>query len=231
MAPASLIPDASLAEAAGEGVPSSGEAQAGSGSMDRAVLAQTLAFLGNSLLGPMEHDAAFGLDPAFWEVFPADRENALVDEALGSLARWAHGQGSLEPDAALDRVNTEYARLFIGPPRPAAAPWQTMYAGEETHVGMGRPAFQMKQRLREAGMELRCAGQQYEDHIGLELLLASVYVEREAAGSLEAGTACSFAQDCPLAWIGLLRERAAAAAPEGYYALLLQLAHGVLQTV
>lgn len=151
---------------------------------------EAYAFLGNSLLAPMTQTSDAGCDPAFWEAFP-DFGNAEVARAAAELAAWARQQAEsgIAREKLVERVSVEYTRLFVGPPSPAAPPWETMNRREGATVGFGEPTFQMRALLREAGLELSNENRQYEDHLGIELLYASELCRRAAqadAGSCDA---------------------------------------------
>ncbi|RDB62208.1 molecular chaperone TorD [Gordonibacter sp. 28C] len=162
------------------------------------LLAERLAFLGNSLLSPLTVETAFGLDEAFWDEFgaglaacgePVAAGAPVCDEAtkraLARMKARVHDLrvASPEIDAAVRRANVEHARLFIGPPKPAAPPWETMYArsGEVGEVGFGRATVAMQDLLREAGLELAGGSNQYADHMGIELLYAAELCRRISA--------------------------------------------------
>lgn len=130
--------------------------------------AEAFAFVGNSLLAPISHTSQAGLHSAFWEHFP-DFESFQVREALEALKTWAE----CAPQDSVTKVSVEFTQLFIGPPKPAAPPWETYYRGEEVTSGFGRPTLEMREALQEAGLELSNENNQYEDHIGIELLLLS----------------------------------------------------------
>ena len=150
--------------------------------------ARRFAFLGNSLLAPMAADAAVGLDEAFWGGFAdGEPESPSVACALGRLedyARAARAGGAPLADA-VRRVNVEYARLFIGPPKPAAPPWETMYAqpGQVGEIGFGRATVAMQGLLAEAGLALAGESNQYADHLGIELLYLAELCHCCAAGA------------------------------------------------
>lgn len=130
--------------------------------------AEAFAFVGNSLLVPISHTSQAGLHPAFWEHFP-DFESFQVREALEALKAWAE----CAPQDSVTKVSVEFTQLFVGPPKPTAPPWETYYRGEEVTSGFGRPTLEMREALKEAGLELFNENNQYEDHIGIELLLLS----------------------------------------------------------
>lgn len=133
------------------------------------VASQLYAFLGNSLLSPMSRTESVGLDPAFWRELGGLLGGALADSAE-SLASWAERASA---DAArsevVQRVSVEFTKLFVGPPKPAAAPWESANGPVDSHVGFGEATFAMRERLRALGLELCNENNQYEDHVGIEL--------------------------------------------------------------
>ena len=184
------------------------------------ILSEAYAFIGNSLLKPMTMTSTVGLDPAFWEAFPSFDDEAVA-EAVAACARYAEGAvqraeaGEDEPQ----RAAVEYTKLFVGPPSPAAAPWETMYRGENVTVGFGQATFEMRELLREAGLEVRNVNNQYEDHLGIELLYLSSLCARADADA---------AEKHPLSWVDAFRARIAEAAPDGYFVSLAGLARALL---
>lgn len=199
---------------------------------------EAFAFAGNSLLAPMNQTGAIGLDPEFWTAFPdfgSDQVRAAI-EACEEYARDAQ-QYAGDGGDPVQRASVEYTALFIGPPRPQAAPWETMYAGgdQEVTVGFGRATFEMRELLREAGLEISNDNNQYADHIGIELLYASVLCTRvaeadgdEASQSELADKFRSFAQEHPLSWIDKLIAAVEASQPNGYFAAILCLSKALL---
>lgn len=214
--------------------------------MDYEQMADALAFCGNSLLAPMTQTANVGLDPAFWEAFPAFG-SARVAQASQACAVWARGfreRCAAAGQDAVTRCAVEYTQLFVGPSRPAAAPWETAYrataAGADAAVGFGQATFEMRELLRQAGLQLSNENHQYEDHMGIELLLLSELYRRAAqtadGGSSAVGgvrgtatEAASFAAEHPAMWIGAFRERVAKAAPDGYFVNLLAVIEALLR--
>lgn len=201
-------------------------------------LSEAYAFLGNSLLKPMTQTEAVGLDPDFWRDFPHFNDAVLI-EAAGVCARFAEDaarRAEAGEDVVQD-VSVEYTRLFVGPPKPAAAPWETMYRSDTT-VGFGEATFQMKALLREACLELRNENRQYEDHMGIELMYLSEMCRRmqadankpENASAQERETAIvRFIVEHPLGWAGAFRSYVEEACPQGYFAALLGVAQAMLQ--
>lgn len=94
-------------------------------------LSDAFAFLGNSLLAPMTQTEAVGLDPAFWQAFPTF-DNDEVAQAVQACEAYAQqtAQRAAEGENVVQNCAVEYTHLFVGPPRPAAAPWETMYRAQ-----------------------------------------------------------------------------------------------------
>lgn len=202
------------------------------------VASQLYAFLGNSLLSPMSRTESVGLDPAFWRELGGLLDGALTDSAE-SLASWAERASA---DAArsevVQRVSVEFTKLFVGPPKPAAAPWESANGPVDSHVGFGEATFAMRERLRALGLELCNENNQYEDHVGIELLYLSELCHRaseEASGAAcdaaapDAEEIASFVREHPLAWVPRLREKVAASQPEGYFIRLLDVVLALLK--
>ena len=199
-------------------------------------LAEVYGFIGNSLLRPMTQTARVGVDPDFWDAFPSFGDPAIRD-AVMECARHADRASALKNDGGdpVEAASVEYTRLFVGPPSPAAPPWETMYRSKSATVGFGEPTFEMRRILREAGLELSNENRQYEDHMGIEILYLSTRCaaigeateDAEVEGADEQA-ALGFIEDHPLAWIGSLRERVVNTHPDGYFAALLALAEAVL---
>lgn len=201
-------------------------------------LADALAFCGNSLLAPMTKRTGVGLDPAFWESFPLFDDQGVADAVQGCVA-WAV-ECERRCDAAgrdaVERCAVEYTRLFVGPPRPAVAPWESAHRaaadGSDPTVGFGRATFEMRELLRKAGLQLCNENRQYEDHMGIELLLLSEFCRRAGDGDGPAAAqASAFAVDHPAAWVEGLRSAAAEAVPNGYYVGLLGVVAALLNVV
>ena len=57
-----------------------------------------------------------------------------------------------------------------------------VYRQQGCAVGFGEATHQMRAALRDNGLELAQAGRQYEDHMGIELLLASELCRRAGEG-------------------------------------------------
>lgn len=185
-----------------------------------------LAFIGNSLLKPMTQTEPVGLDLLFWESLP-DFGDDGVGETIGLCKDTAWRIGKERGERAIEAVSVEYTRLFVGPPSPAAPPWETMYRAS-TNVGFGEATFEMRDRLHDLGLELSNENRQYEDHMGIELLYLSELCRR--AGKVDGceEQARLFAAKHPLSWIDAFLGRIEEASPQGYFSCLVRLEKALL---
>ena len=185
------------------------------------------AFLGNSLLTPIRRTEHVGINPEFWESIGTLFDGALEAPAL-ALVEYARSRANEEEKDVLQDISVEFTHLFVGPPSPFAPPWETTNGKVPTSVGFGEATFDMRRRLREVGLSVQNENHQYEDHMGIELLYLSVLCKRAASGESTSEDACAFIEEHPLAWIGRFKDKVAAAAPGGYYQLLLELAQATM---
>ncbi|MDO5042681.1 MAG: molecular chaperone TorD family protein [Slackia sp.] len=197
---------------------------------------QAYAFFGNSLLSPMSKTSDAGLDPDFWRAFPDFSDEGVVAAVDGALSFAEEAQRkSAQGGNAVQDVSVEYTHLFVGP-SPAAAPWETMYrgvSGSETSAGFGQATYEMRALLRAAGLELRNENNQYEDHIGIELLYLSELCRRRSCDDSDAtasdAAVFSFIETHPLAWIGALRDAVELECFDGYLRHILGVAEALLR--
>ncbi len=193
-------------------------------------LSEVYGFVGNSLLKPMTQTLSVGLDYAFWGSFP-DFGDEAIRACIDACGRYAEAAATRPRDEAVQQVAVEYTRLFVGPPSPAAPPWETMHRGEGVTVGFGQATFEMRELLREAGLEVRNVNNQYEDHLGIELLYLSSLCARadvDAADAPVLESVADFIEKHPLSWVDAFRASIAEAAPDGYFVSLAGLARALL---
>lgn len=132
---------------------------------------------------------------------------------------------NLETQRKVVGVSVEFTHLFVGPPRPSAYPWETFYRGEGITNGFGHATLEMKQALQEIGLKLDNKNNQYEDHIGIELL----YISELCSKGIDAVVAHkSFIEAHPLSWIDKLQASIHAEIPGGYFDLVVGLTKELL---
>ncbi|WP_314010939.1 molecular chaperone TorD family protein [Cryptobacterium curtum] len=205
-------------------------------------LAAAFAFLGNSLLKPMSQGEPVGLNSVFWQNFP-DFESHEVALAVNQCSDYVCRSITDSDKAnfydssisvAIRSVSAEFTRLFVGPPKPLAAPWETLHLASGASVGFGQPTFDMQDLLRCHNLEIHNKNNQYADHIGIELLFLSVLC-RDVADVVDTKDFAAaemkvqeYVATHPARWVASLADAVAHAEPEGYFICLLNLTTALL---
>ncbi len=106
----------------------------------------------------------------------------------------------------------------------------TFYAQPGVAVGFGRPTFEMKSILRDTGLEISNENNQYADHMGIEILLASELCRRIAEDPEEksAENLAGYLQNHPLSWIDSLVAAVSDAKPADYIKRILELVEALM---
>ena len=103
------------------------------------------------------------VDDSLFDIWPIESENpdmlAGLTELRAFCATW-----QAEDIAALKR---DYARLFIGPERLLAPPWESVYRSEE-HLLFERQTLEVRSQYQRFGMPIPKLNVEPDDHIGLE---------------------------------------------------------------
>ncbi len=203
-------------------------------------LSEMYAFIANSFLSPMKATTDMGLSADFWETFLPDAKDEKVKSGIAKLVAYANAVSNMSREEAVQQCSVEYTKLFIGPPSPAAPPWETMNKSDGATSAFGQATFAMKQYLRDIGLKVSNANNQYEDHIGIELLYLSEICRRyyEDIEGAQITKDCplpsisdikSFINEHPLSWVETLHGKIETAFPKGYFIGLAELTQGVLE--
>jgi len=99
--------------------------------------------------------------------FATDREETKA--GLGFLQKW--GKNGL-PDEAFADMQADYTRLFNGPGKVLAAPWESIYFGDDRLIFQQR-TLEVRAWYQRLGLEAERIHQEPDDHIGLELMFLS----------------------------------------------------------
>ena len=189
------------------------------------------SFFGNSLLAPMVSNGAIGLDPHFWDEFPF-AFHGKATEGLRDLQAVVKRYENVTLDAVLQDINIDYAKLFIGPPRPTAPPWETAYRAKVDNVVLfGQATVEMNSRLRKAGLAINNEKHQLADHIGLELLYLAAQSDSfsmRVPQLLDVKELRVFIEENLLSWVGSFTEAVVRNDSSGYYAGMAKIIWGVL---
>jgi len=91
---------------------------------------------------------------------------------LTLLRAWSRANRDGISDAALETLQTEYTRLFIGPGPVLAPPWESVYFSEERLL-FQRETFQVRAWYARFELTVPNLHREPDDHIGLELSFLS----------------------------------------------------------
>ena len=87
---------------------------------------------------------------------------------LSLLRTWSRANRDGISDAALETLQAEYTRLFIGPGPVLAPPWESVYFSEERLL-FQRETFQVRAWYARFELTVPNLHREPDDHIGLEL--------------------------------------------------------------
>lgn len=79
-------------------------------------------------------------------------------------------------DLAFENIRVDYTRLFLGPGKVIAAPWESVYFNEE-RLTFQEQTLDVRGWYRRFGLEAENLHHEPDDHIGLELLFLSHLAE------------------------------------------------------
>lgn len=82
-----------------------------------------------------------------------------------------------EPEIISKRLEKEFYRLFIGPDRLKAPPYESVYLGKEKII-FDIQTLQVRDCYRTWGMEAEKKYKEPDDHIGLEIKFLSLLIDR-----------------------------------------------------
>lgn len=126
--------------------------------------ARSTARVYRALARAFHQPAADLYHPAFLETLRRSLDAAGASGLLPLVEEMAEGLRDL-PD--LTDLTVEYCRLFYGPGKVAAPPYESVYLGGG--LLMGEPAIQVLRCYEEAGVRIGDGFRDMPDHIGAEL--------------------------------------------------------------
>ena len=190
-------------------------------------------FLGNCLLEPLSASTTKTFDGKVWESFPLEPANRQMDSGLEQLRKCTEGLKIMPPNEARQEVMVEYTILFLGPGRPKAPPWESVYR-TEGQLLFSRTTYEVRKILADNGLEMVEKIHQPEDHIGIELLALALMsenvqdVQERKEQKTRIGRQASFIDEHLLSWIPGLCQDAKQNGSLGYYGGLIELIWGIL---
>jgi TorA maturation chaperone TorD len=175
-------------------------------------------------------------DEAVFDDIPFGTDQPDVAAGLRLLQHWSQtAQGGLS-DEAYESLRLDYTRLFLGPGKLLAAPW------ESAQITEGRQLFQpqtlqVRQWYRRFGLEAERLYTEPDDHIGLEIAFLAHLAQRSLEASTQNDTALlnemlaaqrDFLTAHPLQWVPQWCAQVEANAHTGFYRGVAQVIRGLM---
>lgn len=192
------------------------------------------SFLSKALYEPPTTDFIQPLvDDALFDTWPVENDNEDIQTGLATLrdfcVKW-------QPEY-ISELKRDYTRLFLGPDRLVAPPWESVYRSDE-HLMFERQTLEVRAAYQRYGMPIPNLNIEPDDHIGLELRFVA-YLYALALGAIESGepeqlddtfdALRRFFTDHLTQWAPACLERVYNGAQTDYYRGVARLALGSLQ--
>ena len=103
-----------------------------------------------------------------------------VRAGLELLRTWAQGCRGGMTDEAFDEIRADYTRLFIGPARVVAPPWESVHFNEE-RLTFQAQTLDVRAWYRRFGLQADKLNHEPDDHIGLEFAFLAHLAQLGAA--------------------------------------------------
>ena len=102
---------------------------------------------------------------ALFDAWPLETDQSEAQIGLRLLQQFC---ASWQHEADLEALQQDYLRLFVGPGRLLAAPWESVYRSPD-HLLFAEQTIQVRQAYQRFGMPIPHLHSEPEDHLGLEL--------------------------------------------------------------
>ncbi len=200
----------------------------------------TFNLLGRALY--MEPERAWLQSLATDDIFseaPLGNEQPDVQSGLLLLQEWTLRNRNGLNDEAFESVKNDYTRLFQGPGKVLAPPWESVYFSEE-RMTFQQQTLDVRNWYRRYGLQAINLYQEPDDHIGLELLFVAHLAQRSLLALEQNETAvfdellsaqCDFLSAHPLTWTALWSKDVHTHAKTDFFRGLAMLTQGVLTEV
>lgn len=176
------------------------------------------------------------VDQDIFSESPLETSSPQIELGLALLQAWSRSVENGISDEQFVDLQTDYSRLFIGPAKPLAPPWESVYFNED-HMIFQQQTAQVRAWYRRFGLEPEKLYKEPDDHIGLELAFLA-HLTSLGLQALEDSDDTKFAEilqaqsefisQHPLKWVQLWHEQVDKHARTGFYRGLGHLIHGAL---
>lgn len=126
--------------------------------------------------------AGFAGAGIFEEPCPFAPEQPAVAEGMAQLAGWCAAFG----EDSFDDAYNDYMNLFVGPFKPKASPWESVWSPEHEGLVFQEETLEARKAYLTFGLEIDNLHHDPDDHICYETEFMAVLCEK-AADALDAG--------------------------------------------
>lgn len=101
------------------------------------------------------------------QAFPFADSNAVIRQAIDRIGKYLE-QPDILSRKNCERLHWDYTRMFIGPGKVPAPPWESIYRDVE-HLHFSEETLEVREAYRKYNLIPKDFGHEPDDHIGLEL--------------------------------------------------------------
>lgn len=125
-----------------------------------------------------------------FEEIPLRGEQPEKQVGLSVLQAWARQNQNGLSSEAFEAICGDYTRMFIGPGKVKAPPWESVYYNDSRTI-FDEQTLKVREWYRRFGMESVNIYKEPDDHLGLELNFLA-YLAGEAVRAIESGDQAEF---------------------------------------
>jgi len=170
---------------------------------------------------------------------PFGAGQADIDSGMLLLQRWSTENRHGLTVTGFDAVEADYVRLFIGPKKVLAPPWESYYLNKD-HILFQVETLQVRNWYRRFGLEAENLYHEPDDHLGIEFSFIA-HLAKQGLQACEVGdikklkrmlkAQSEFIHTHPQRWIGAWQGNVEANARTDFYLGISRLASGVIDTL
>jgi TorA maturation chaperone TorD len=124
------------------------------------------------------------VDEDIFSQSPLETNDQDYETGLSLLQSWSHRIRDINAADRFEDLQVDYTRLFIGPGKVLAPPWESVYFGVNRSL-FQQETLQVRLWYRRFGLEIEKLHKEPDDHIGMELSFIANLSQR-ALRALEA---------------------------------------------
>lgn len=176
------------------------------------------------------------IDKDIFSESPLEGTCPELEEGLSLLHTWSQSVRSGISDEQFGNLQADYSRLLIGPAKPLASPWESVYFNED-HMIFQEQTAQVRAWYRRFNLEPEKLYREPDDHIGLELAflahlaglgLQALEMDDDGQFTEILQAQSQFIAEHPLKWVPVWEEQVAKHARSDFYRGLARSIYGAM---